>query len=110
LGQNVSDLPLFRRCLFRCFVAVIGRCFETKNDVNSETWQGMVAKFLNRMSGIGRVSGGTRTHLSDASAGLLQIPLHLQQTSAPRIEKGGIGRDAPACICPADAGGTGGAL
>jgi len=45
-------VPLFRRCLFRCFVAVIGRCFETKNDVNSETWQGMVAKFLNRMSGL----------------------------------------------------------
>jgi hypothetical protein len=56
-----------------------------------------------------------RTHLSHASftvgsAGLLQIPLHLQQTSAPGIEKGGIGRDAPACIFPANSGGTGVAL
>jgi len=110
-----SAVPLL---LFRCFLAVIGRWFETKNDANSETWQGMIES-SERMSGIGpgwrRRARIYRTHLSHASftvgsAGLLQIPLHLQQTSAPGIEKGGIGRDAPACICPADAGGTGGAL
>ena len=62
--------------IFRCsavvvplFFAVIGRCFETKNEANSETCQGMVARILNRMGGIGRVGGDTRTHLSDASAG-----------------------------------------
>jgi hypothetical protein len=72
--------------LFRCFVAVSGRCFERKNDARSETWQGMVGKFPNR-SGIRRVSGHGRTHLYGALDGLAANPLHLQQKSAPEVEK-----------------------
>jgi hypothetical protein len=98
--------PLFRRCcsaVLSLLSAAVLRRKMTQIQRFGREW-------LNRMSGIGRVSGDTRTHLSDASAGLLQIPLHLQQTSAPGIEKGGIGRDAPACIFPANSGGTGDAL
>jgi hypothetical protein len=95
--------------LFRCFLAVSGRCFERKNDAVSETWQGMVGRFPN-MSGIRRVSGDGRTHLYGALDGLAANPLHLQQKECSGSRKGGIGRDAPACIFPANSGGTGVAL
>jgi hypothetical protein len=51
-----------------------------------------------------------RAHLYGAFGGFAANPLHLQQKSAPGVEEGGIGRDAPACIFPANSGGTGIAL
>jgi hypothetical protein len=104
LGQNASDLPLFRRCFSAVFSLLSGVVLRGENCANSETWQRMVAKSQNSMSGAGWVSGDTRTHLCGGFGGFAANPLHLQQKSAPGAEKGGNGRDAPACIFPADAG------
>ncbi|HEV8030995.1 MAG TPA: hypothetical protein VGP42_08255, partial [Stellaceae bacterium] len=104
MGQNASDLPLFRRCFSAVFSLLSGVVLRGENCANSETWQRMVAKSQNSMSGAGWVSGDTRTHLCGGFGGFAANPLHLQQKSAPGAEKGGNGRDAPACIFPADAG------
>ena len=69
LGQNASDLPLFRRCFSAVFSLLSGVVLRGENCANSETWQRMVAKSQNSMSGAGWVSGDTRTHLCGGFGG-----------------------------------------
>lgn len=104
LGENVSDLPLFRCCCSAVFsllsAAVLrgkmkqtqtlgGECFKISEDERDRPgWR------------------RGRTHLYGAFGGFAANPLHLQQKRAPGVEEGGIGRDAPACIFPANSGGT----
>jgi hypothetical protein len=83
----VAEMSLFRRCYSAVFSLLSAAVFRGKMTEFQRRGLGMIAKFLN-MSGMAGLRGDGRTHPYGA-------------------EKGGIGRDRPACISPANSGGTG---